>query len=94
MYVRLIDNDIEELNTRYIKLNGTVYTNPLHNNMINIKALGYKELIISNFPEYDKENEKVIRTYREDADYIYREWSVQPLTEEEKERLREMYIGG
>lgn len=92
-YAKLInENEIEELNQDYLVIDGVVYTNPLHNGNINIKALGYKEFVIDEMPSCDMEEEKVVRYYQDKDNAIHRSWRVEKLTNEEKE-MRKLMMG-
>ena len=97
MLVKIIDEqNIEELANDYIVVDGVVYTNPKNNPNIDIGALGYKQLFIDDFPEYNVEKQKLVRHYYDDGKLIHRAWRVVNLTEEEiqtQKQMREM-IGG
>lgn len=83
MIVRIVNNDIEELNPGYIVVDGTVYTNPLRNPSIDIKSMGFKTLIIDAVPPFDNETQCVERYYYEDSEAVHRGWRVRNLTQEE-----------
>ena len=83
-YAKILnEQEIEELNPLYIKHEGMVYTNPLNNPNVDLSELGYKELVVDNFPTYDTENEKVVMFYQDKGNAIHRSWRVEQLTEEE-----------
>lgn len=84
------ENEIEELNSDYIVIDGVVYTNPKNNPNINLEALGYKQLVINDIPEYDVETQKAVRYYYSNGDTIYRGWRIYNLTKKELELREQM----
>ena len=82
------ENEIEELNPDYLEYNGRIYYNPINNPEIDIFQLGYKELIVEDIPQYNEDEEKAKRYYKETANQIFRCWEIEALTEEEKEIIR------
>lgn len=87
---KLNDTEIKDLNPYYIEHNGTIYTNPLNNPNLNLKALGYKELVVNDMPTIDNETQTIEMYYEETENNIYRKWRVRNLTEEEKEAMAQM----
>ena len=60
MYKFIDENTIKRADKRYIKHNGRIYVNPTKQML---EAAGYKELIETEYPEYNPDTEYVTDKY-------------------------------
>ena len=91
-YAKLVnENEIKELNPRYLEIDGKIYTNPLSNSMVDLAKLGYKEFVVDEMPQVSR-YEKVVRYYQVKDNKIHRSWRVEQMTAEEIAE-REMEYG-
>jgi hypothetical protein len=76
-YAKLVsDTQIIELNPKYIELDGFIYTNPLQNSNIDLKKLGYLELVNTEAPQIDENTQKLEQYYALINDKIYAMWNI------------------
>lgn len=73
MYKFIDENTIKRADKRYIKHNGVIYVNPTNKTL---KAVGYKELVESDYPTYDPNTEYVTDKYV-DGDVITHVYEVE-----------------
>lgn len=79
MFGKLIDGNLV-IAGRIVKEGNTTITNPTEEKL---KELGYKEIVYTEKPEFDKENEKLQETYT-DGEMITVSYEIVALTDEEK----------
>ena len=67
---------------KFVEYEDRIYTNPEKGYPEVLQALGYKELVEEEQPEYNPENQYIEPLYEENGEKIIRKWEVKEITEE------------
>ena len=66
---------------KFVEYEDRIYTNPEKGYPEILQALGYKELVEEEQPEYNPENQYIEPLYEEQEDKIIKKWEVKELPE-------------
>ena len=67
---------------KFVEYEDRIYTNPEKGYPEILQALGYKELVEEEQPEYNPENQYIEPLYEEQEDKIIKKWEVKEIPEE------------
>ena len=79
LYKFINENKVEKFTKGFVVLDHMIYTNPKEDH---IRAVGYKDLVIPEQPEYDPETQYLTFRYV-DGDVITKEWIAEDIPENE-----------